>query len=302
MPDNIDRRGFLQAGGAALAASALLPSGIAPAAETSDASHELKKAVKFGMVKVDGSVRDKFALLKELGFEGVDMNSPQDHDEVRRAQDETGLEVHGVVGYGHWGKPFSHPDPQVRADGLENIKRAVRDAKAYGGTSVLLVPAVVSKEVSYADAYKRSQAEIRKLLPLAEELEIRILIENVWNNFLLSPVEMANYIDELESPMMGVYFDVGNVVRFGWPEHWIRALGERIVKLDIKEYSRELQNKQGPRAGFGVKLGDGDCDWPAVMQALADIGYKGWATAEVRGGDAERLKDISQRMDRIFAG
>lgn len=300
MPHDIDRRSFLQTAGAAVAASALLPQSRARSAE-GERDHGLKKAVKFGMVQGKASVQEKFALLKELGFDGVDMNSRQDHDEVRRAQDATGLIVHGVVGYDHWGKPLSHPDPNVRAEGLASLERAVRDAKAYGGTSVLVVPAVVSKEVSYADAYERSQAELRKLLPLAEELDIRILIENVWNNFLLSPLEMARYIDEFESPMMGVYFDVGNVVRYGWPEQWIQALGDRIGKLDIKEYSRELQNSQGPRAGFGVKLGDGDCDWPAVMQALSDIGYTGWATAEVRGGDADRLRDISLRMDRIFS-
>src|SRR5690606_12903547 len=103
---------------------------------------------------------------------------------------------------------------------------------AYGASSVLLVPEVVSKEVSYGDAYKRSQEQIKKAIPLAEELGIRILLENVWNNFLLSPVETARYIDELESPMLGAYFDVGNVVRYGWPEHWIVALGKRIGKLD----------------------------------------------------------------------
>ena len=124
--------------------------------------------------------------------------------------------------------------------------------------------------------------------------------ENVWNNFLLSPVEMARYIDEFDSKLVGAYFDVGNVVRFGWPEHWIQALGSRIGKLDIKEYSRKLQHSKGPGAGFRVKLGEGDCDWPAVMQSLSDIGFKGWATAEVSGGGAERLNDISQRMDRIF--
>ena len=167
---------------------------------------------------------------------------------------------------------------------------------------MLLVPAVVNKDVSYGDAYRRSQTEIRKALPLAEKLGIKILLENVWNNFLLSPVELARYIDEFQSEMIGAYFDVGNIIRYGWPEHWILELGSRIGKLDIKEYSRTLQHSKGPRAGFGVKLGEGDCDWPAVMKALKTIGYKGWATAEVRGGEEERLQDISQRMDRIFAG
>ena len=136
---------------------------------------------------------------------------------------------------------------------------------------------------------------------MAEDLGIQILIENVWNNFLLSPIETARFIDELKSPLVGSYFDVGNVVRFGWPEQWITALGSRIKKLDIKEYSRKLQNQKGPYAGFGVKIGDGDCDWPAVMKALAKIKFSGWATAEVSGGDSARLKDISRRMDKVFS-
>jgi hexulose-6-phosphate isomerase len=209
--------------------------------------------------------------------------------------------VHGVVSYDHWGKPLSDPDPAVRKAGLESFQGALRDAKAYGATSVLLVPGKCTKEVAYEDAYKRSQEEIRKAIPLAEELNVQILIENVWNDYLISPLEMARFIDEIESPVMGAYFDVGNVVRYGWPEHWIRTLGKRVRKLDIKEYSRQLQHSKGPRAGFGVKLGEGDCDWPAVLKALADIGYKGWATAEVAGGDAERLREISERMDRIFS-
>jgi hexulose-6-phosphate isomerase len=166
---------------------------------------------------------------------------------------------------------------------------------------VLLVPAVVSKDVSYDDAYVRSQAEIRKVLPLAEELGIKIGLENVWNQFLLSPLETARYIDELDSPMVGAYFDVGNVVTYGWPEQWIRILGPRIIKLDIKEFSRKRRDEEGLGKGFGVKIGDGDCDWPAVMTALADIDYHGWATAEVPGGDRERLTDIAARMDRAFA-
>ena len=162
------------------------------------------------------------------------------------------------------------------------------------------MPAVVNKQISYADAYTRSQAEIRKVLPLAEELQVKIALENVWNNFLLSPLEYAQYIDAFDSPWIGAYFDVGNIVNYGWPEHWIRTLGHRILKLDIKEFSRQKRDDEGLWKGFGVELGEGDCDWPAVNQALNDIGYSGWATAEIRGGDTARLKDIAMRMDRIL--
>jgi hexulose-6-phosphate isomerase len=230
----------------------------------------------------------------------MDSPSDLDRDEVIRARDATGLPIHGVVDSVHWQKTLSDPDPAVRAEGLAGLKTALDDARAYGASTVLLVPAVVNKAVSYADAYERSQAEIRKVLPTAQEYGVKIAIENVWNHFLLSPLECARYIDAFESAWIGWYFDIGNVVNYGWPEHWIRTLGARILKLDVKEYSREKRNNEGPYAGFRVPLGDGDCDWPAVRQALADIGYEGWATAEIPGGDAERLRDIAERMDRIL--
>ncbi|MCB0851489.1 MAG: sugar phosphate isomerase/epimerase, partial [Bacteroidetes bacterium] len=153
----------------------------------------------------------------------------------------------------------------------------------------------------YEEAYKRSQEEIRKILPVAEETGIKIAIENVWNNFLISPVEAARYIDEFENEMIGWYFDVGNIVRYGWPEHWVRTLGKRILKLDIKEYSRQKQRDEGIWEGFKVELTEGDSDWAKVNQALRDVGYKGWGSAEVAGGDRERLKQISELMDKIYA-
>ena len=300
------RRDFLKMSstglaGATLAASSFTSVGKAGLAVRPEGSR-LKKAVKFGMVKENLSILEKFKLLKKLGFDGVEMDSPSELDqkEVLRARDESGLPIPGVVDSVHWRKTLSDPDPNVRAQGLEGLMTALADAKAYGATTVLLVPAVVNKEVSYDEAYKRSQAEIRKAFPLAEKNGVKVAIENVWNQFLLSPLEFAGYIDSFESPWIGAHFDVGNVVTYGWPEHWIRILGHRILKLDIKEYSREKRDKEGPWAGFRVKIGDGDCDWPAVTKALADIGYEGWATAEVPGGGSERLREIANRMDRIL--
>jgi L-ribulose-5-phosphate 3-epimerase len=295
---DLSRRTFLQATGVA-AASALVGASSLRAAEP---PLKLRKAVKYSMVGGNAPLVEKFKMLKEIGFEGIDMDRPANHDEVRKAMDESGLIVHGVVDYVHWNKSLSDPDPAVRTEGVEGLKTALRDCKVYGGTTVLLVPAVVNKKVSYADAYERSQAEIKKALPLAEELDIKILFENVWNNFLLSPLELARYIDEFNSPLVGSYFDVGNMIRYGWPEHWIKILGKRIGKLDIKEYSRKIANDEGVGKGFRAEIGDGEdgCDWPAVLAALKEIGFSGWATAEVRGGDRDRLADVSQRMDRIF--
>lgn len=296
--DVLARRDFLKLGGAALAA---LASGPALAAEQT--KPRIRKALKIGMIAGEMPLVEKFKLAKRAGFEGVDMDSPNrlQVDEVLRARDESGLEIHGAVDSLHWNKPFSHPDPAVRAEAVEGLKTALRDVKAYGGTTVLVVPAVVNKEVSYAEAYERSQAEIRKALPVAQELGVRIAFENVWNQFLLSPLETARYIDEFDSPLVGAYFDVGNVVNYGWPEQWIRVLGPRIMKLDIKEFSRKKRDAEGLWHGFDVEIGDGDCDWPAVMQALDEIQFSGWATAEVGGGNEDRLREIATRMDRVFA-
>lgn len=295
----IDRREFLAASATALAAVASTKT-----ANAADTKLQLRKALKLGMVGGDAPLLQKFKMLKEIGYEGVDIDSPQKAEEVLKARDESGLIVHGVVDHVHWGQPLSDADPAVRAKGVEVLKQCLKDAKTYGGTTVLLVPAVVRKDVSYADAYVRSQTEIKKALPLAEELGIKILFENVWNNFLLSPMEYARYIDEFESPWVGAYFDVGNIVRYGWPEHWIRTLGKRIGKLDIKEYDRKIANDQGVGKGFSAELGEAadGCDWPAVLVALKEIGFSGWATAEVRGGNKDRLAEISMRMDHILAG
>jgi hexulose-6-phosphate isomerase len=166
---------------------------------------------------------------------------------------------------------------------------------------VLVVPGKVTKEESYDQVYQRSREAIGQAVEAAEKLDIHILIENVWNNFLLSPLEAADYVDAFGSRKVGWYFDVGNVVRYGWPEQWIRILGRRIKKLDIKEYSRDKQFNEGTGKGFGVKLLEGDCDWPTVMAELGKIDFDGWGTAEVSGGGEKRLRDISERMDRILA-
>ena len=300
------RREFLTVAGGALALAALAPSALAGDASLDGAAlpprRSLKKGIMWGTAGVKGSVLEKMKAIKEAGFEGTEMMSHMDQDEVLRARDETGLAIPSVCGRDHWGKPLSDPDLKVRAEGLEALKQTLRDAKRYGASSVLLVPGVVTKQVSYADAYTRSQAEIRKAIPLAEELGVKIAIEKVWNHFLLSPLEAARYVDEFHSPAVGWHFDVGNILNYGWPEQWIRILGPRIQKLHIKEFSREKRDKQGLWKGFDVPLLEGDNDWPAVMKAVDDVGYHGWAITEQGGGDSPAgLKDLCQRLEKILA-
>jgi L-ribulose-5-phosphate 3-epimerase len=263
-----------------------------------------QKAVKLGMVGEGDTLLQKFELVKALGFDGIEPDSPHNlsNDELLAAQEKTGLKIHGVVDSAHWGKPFSHPDKKVRAEGVAALRTAIQDAKILGASTVLVVPAVVNKSISYADAWNRSQKEIAKVIPQAEEAGISIAFENVWNNFLLSPLEMARYIDGFESKSVGAYLDVGNLVRYAWPEHWVEALGHRIMKVDVKEYSRKKQNDEGLWKGFSAELHEGDCDWPAVMKALEKVGYTGWFTAEVSGGGRARLQKIAHGMNRIFTG
>lgn len=257
----------------------------------------IKKAVKIGMVRIEGGLLEKFQLLKRLGYDGVELDSPARYGEgeALAARDESGLPIHGVVDSVHWNQRLSDPDPEVRAQGVAALKTAIVDSHAYGGTSVLLVPGRVTDDATYEQCWERSQAEIRRVLPFAEDHGIMILLENVWNDFLTDPHETAKYLDELDSPLVGAYFDVGNTVQYSPPATWIPVLGERIKKLDIKEYSKSDDR------GFSAPLTEGDCDWPAVMAELRKIDYRGWGTAEVAGGGPERLADLAARMDRAFA-
>ncbi len=298
MPPQLpNRREWIAACAAAGAAGALAagsPLDVA-ADDEPEPAQRFHKAVKIGMVRPGTTLLEKFALLKELGFDGVELNSPGGPapDEVLRAAEETKLIVHGVVDSIHWKDTLSDPDLSVREAGRKGLETALRDAKAYGATSVLLVPGRVTKEVTYDQCWERSLEQVRAALPLAAELEIMVLLENVWNDFLTDPRETARYIDACESAWVGAYFDVGNTVKYSPPHEWIPILGERIKKLDIKEY--------GAEKGFGHELLEGDVDWPKVIAELKKLNYRGWGTAEVRGGDRERLADIAQRMDRIFA-
>jgi L-ribulose-5-phosphate 3-epimerase len=305
MQTRVNRRSFLRTGlsAAATIASASLTSGFT--ASQARPTRRIKLSLKWGMVQAGSTVLEKFQILKRLGYDGVEIDSPSDLnlDEVSAAIKETGLVVPGVVDSVHWSQPLSSADASVRANGLDVLETALRDCAKVGGTTVLLVPAVVNVEVRYDEAYMRSQIEIRKALPLAKELGVKIAIENVWNNFLLSPLEAARYIDEFESDHIGWYFDVGNIVNYGWPEQWIRVLGKRILKVDVKEFSRTKRDDEGLWKGFDIEIGEGDIDWKAVRTELRNIGYVGgggWASAEVGGGDEDRLQDIHDRMERVL--
>ncbi|MBC7770981.1 MAG: sugar phosphate isomerase/epimerase [Pyrinomonadaceae bacterium] len=326
------RRDFLAISAAAGAAASLVPGAVTPgmvglssvfqqptaapkAAPTFTSKRTLKKAVMYGMIGEGKTVLERFTLLRDCGFQGVEMDSPSKTpaDEILAAAEKTGIQVHGLVDSVHWQFHLNCPEAEIRTKGVQALETALRDGKKFGASSVLLVPALVNGQQPYDHAWELSIAEIRKVLPLAKELGVMIAIENVWNNFLLSPLEAARYVDELNGPagapgagMAAFHFDIGNVINYGWPEQWVRILGRRIVKLHIKDFSRKKRDEQGLWKGFDVELGEGDAGWAPTMKALDDIGYStapegNWATAEVGGGKADRLKQISEQMDKLFA-
>lgn len=175
-----------------------------------------------------------------------------------------------------WKMSLCSPDKQVRQQGIRVVEKMLEIAGYIGMDTILVVPGAVSEQVSYEECYKRSQVSIREIIPTAEKYDVKIGIENVWNKFLLSPLEMARYIDDFESDYVGAYFDVGNVLQFGYPEQWIRLLGKRVFKVHVKDFNTAVGNG----AGF-VPLLAGDVNWRAVIDALREIGYEDTLTAEL---------------------
>lgn len=283
-------------------ASALLASGQLPgmAAVLNPAAGNLKRGIMWGSIGIGKTILEKFKYAKDAGFEGVEVMSHLDRSQVIKASEITGLPVASVCGELHWKYPMSDPDPAVREQGVTALKLSLQDASAYGTDTVLFVPGRVSDTVTYDQCWTRNVEELKKVIPLAEKLQVKIAFENVWNSFLLSPIEAATFVDLFKSPYVGFYFDCGNILAYGWPEQWIKILNKRIARVHIKEYSLKIADTQGKRAGFGVKLQEGDVNWTAVMKAIDEIGYQGWTTIEQPGGDTpEGLEDLNNRLKNI---
>lgn len=298
MTHQIDRREFIRhaaVGAGAFAAGVTLAG--AAVAQDAPAFAPLRKAVQWGKIPGEGTDEEKIKRAKACGFEGIEDYPMADLDAAKRRGDlarELGCPIHSIT-YGGWGAPMSDPRPETIAKGHAEIENALRTAKAVGAETMLLVPAVVTERVGYAMAWENSQKNVRPMIPLAEELGIIIAIENVWNKFLLSPLEFAKYIDEFDSKWVQAYFDVGNVVAFGYPEDWIRTLGKRIHKIQWKEFKREGFE-------FSKQMYEGDVDWREVRKATAEIGYEGWVTEEFPSGDEAWLTELARRFDCAAQG
>jgi hexulose-6-phosphate isomerase len=291
------RRGF-----AATSAALVLASAAAPRLQAAEINHMTKprrllKTLKVGMVKVPGDLTAKFAAVKAAGYDGIELDSPGiDVEATKKAIATTGLVVDGSVCSTHWGVRHTSPDAAVRAKALEDLKTAITQTHAVGGHTVLLVVGK-GEDGPEAEIWSRSVENIKQALPLAAELGMTIAIENVWNQFLYehngpnnqSADKFVKYVDEFKSPWVGMQFDIGNHWKYGNPADWIRTLGHRVVKLDIKGFARASDK--------WVDITNDDIPWADVRKALDDIGFFGWVAAEVGGGDGERLKTVAQQID-----
>jgi len=297
---DLTRRGFLAAGAAA--AAVVATGAFAPKASAASRPH-LKKTVKFGMVSDKGpdgkklSFEERLQVAKDAGFESVEPDTIFDAQQLKAVESgarKAGITVDAIVCSTHWGQPLSDPDPAVWEKTMEGMRVSLQNAKDLGGDMVLLVPAVVNPKVMYRDAWTRSVERVKRLADDAEKAGITIGIENVWNKFLLSPIEGKAFIEAIGSKRVQFWFDIGNVVLFGYPQDWIRTLGPLIARLDIKDFKSDTKEF--------VPLQEGSVDWPEVMRAIDEIGFKGYVAAEVQGGDLAYLTDVvSRRMDAIFA-
>jgi hexulose-6-phosphate isomerase len=256
------------------------------------------------------TILEKFQLCKDVGFDGMELinpvnfgdpaaeTSPEQNDarvaEILAASRETGMPVHGLVNIlGNRKAHIASPDEATREKGRALLEQSIRNCHAYEGAAVLLVPGKVGgPDNTHDQVWKRSIEQIRKVLPVASRLGVRICIETVWNKFCEKPEQLRDYVDEINSPWFGVWLDIGNVRKLSPSQNWVRVLGTRIVKIDVKGYSK--------KNGLKSKIGDGDINWPAVCDELAKINFCGWAAAEVQNGGREWLADVSKRMNRVL--
>lgn len=276
----------------------------------------MKKSISIWSFQ-ESDVRKCIRIASEAGFQGIELaldltgdvavdTSEEELLLIRKEAKDCGIQIHSVASGLYWDYSFTSNSEEERNKAYETAVCQIRTAKILGADSVLIIPGAVGVDfikgrevIPYDTAYERALLAFQKLKITAEEYEIQVGIENVWNKFLVSPLEMKTFLDQIDSPFVGAYFDVGNVVFNGYPEHWIKILGNRIKKVHFKDYRREA----GGLCGF-VDLLAGDVDWKAVMEAFEAAGYDGWCTAEMLPPYSQYSDQIifntSASMERIF--
>ena len=268
---------------------------------------------------VGKSNKEAMKLAKDAGFEGIELalcsdgeismtSSDEELLSIRAYADQLGIKIPSLSSGLCWTDSLTADDPEERQRAFDMVVRQLYCAKMIGAETVLVIPGSVSVEfvpewgvVDYDVVWDRALEQVKKLAPIAEEMGVQIGLENVWNKFLLSPLEMRNFIDAVGSKWVGAYFDTGNVVYSGYPEQWIKILGKRIFKVHFKDYRR---NPGGLNAF--VDLLAGDVDWKAVRAAFEAVGYDGWAAGEMvpqylQGSD-QLIYNTSASMERIMRG
>ncbi len=307
------RRHFLAAGAASVAGTAAARAGAADSASAETVrvvrppeGKRILLSCKLGMItrEADGkklSLADRLRLAGEAGFDGVDLDQAAEFtpEQAREAVCQSGVFVHNAINHAHWAQRLTSAKEEEQARGRANIEHCLRVSHGAGGSGVLIV--VGSGDDGPADEIEeRCRQEIKKLIPLAASLGQSILVENVWNKMGYDhdapPEQTADrfvkFIDSFHSPWVGMYYDIGNHWKYGQPGDWIRAFGHRCVKLDVKGYSRA--------ANKWTEITEGDLPWDQVRKALDEIGFAGWATAEVGGGDVQRLTQVRKQMQEAF--
>lgn len=267
-----------------------------------------RKGITLGSFPKGKPLPDCFAEAKSKGFEGVELalgdqvnltTSDDDLKRLREAAEKSGITIVNVWVSGAIAKtPLNDDDPKVRAEGVAGLRRGIQMAKVLGTDSLLVVPGEVGwapKMVhGYEQTWERVSAELPKVIPDAEKAGVSMNFEEVWNRFLVSPLDMRRFVDQFKSKYVAVHFDVGNIFQYGFPEDWINTLGSRIKRVHLKDYKM-----QGFKMGEFVPLLEGNVDWKAVMQALVKTGYRGFLTPEY--GSKVPLSDISSAWDKIVA-
>lgn len=294
----MQRRTFLH-----LATGAAVTAALAPRIPAAAPKRALRKAIMYSTIGVTGTVLERFRAMQEAGFEGIEPLGGMNRAEVVAAFRETGLHAASVCCHTHWKVPLSAPEETTRQAGRDGLRQSLEDARAYGTDCVLLVPGVVRDGVTYQQCWDRSLAEVRRAIPIARELGVKIALENVGNDFLMAPEQALQFLTACHSEWVGWYFDIGNSWRRAPAEEWIRTLGRHILRVHLKDYSSKPA-PAGAKSASRPELLGGETNWPAVMAALDQIGYRGWATTEQPANQTATVaaaREMTRRIDRIFA-